>query len=70
MALQSIMHKLVQNQDNKEYDTRNLVAYVDLMVMHLSCSSFLVSVKRVSPALAPAMIPALDTRESVKVDFP
>ena len=40
------------------------------MVMHRSCSSFLVSVKRVSPALAPAMIPALDTRESVRVDFP
>ena len=45
-------------------------AYVDLMVMHLSCSSLRVSVKRASPALAPAMIPALLTRESVRVDFP
>lgn len=44
--------------------------HVDLMVIHLSCSSFLVSVKRVSPALAPAIIPAFDTRESVSVDFP
>ena len=32
---------------------------VDLMVMHRSCSSFRVSVNRVSPALLPAMIPAL-----------
>lgn len=44
--------------------------YVDLIVIHLSCSSFRVSVKRVSPALAPAIIPAFDTRESVNVDFP
>lgn len=44
--------------------------YVDLMVMHLSCSSFLVSVNRVSPAFADAMIPALLTKESVSVDFP
>lgn len=42
---------------------------VDLMLMQRSCSSFLVSVKRVSPARAEAMIPALDTRESVKVDL-
>lgn len=40
------------------------------MVIHLSCSSFRVSVKRVSPALALAMIPALETRESVRVDLP
>lgn len=40
------------------------------MVMHLSCSSFLVSVNLVSPAFAPAIIPALLTRESVRVDFP
>lgn len=40
------------------------------MVIQRSCSSFRVSVNRVSPALAPAMIPALDTRESVRVDFP
>lgn len=30
----------------------------------------LVSVNRISPALAPAMIPALETSESVRVDFP
>jgi len=47
-----------------------LETYVDLMVIHLSCSSFLVSVMRVSPALADAMIPAFATRESVKVDLP
>ena len=46
------------------------MTYVDLMVMQRSCSSFLVSVKRVSPAFAPAIIPALLTKESVKVDFP
>lgn len=40
------------------------------MVMHLSCSSFLVSVNLVSPARAEAMMPALHTRESVRVDFP
>ena len=44
--------------------------YVDLMVIHLSCSSFLVSVALVSPAFAPAIIPALDKRESVRVDLP
>lgn len=43
---------------------------VDLIVIHLSCSSLRVSVNRVSPALEPAIIPALDTRESVSVDFP
>ena len=47
-----------------------IFTYVDLMVMHLSCSSFLVSVARVSPALEAAMIPALATRESVRVDLP
>ena len=40
------------------------------MVIHLSCSSFLVSVARVSPAFALAIIPAFDNRESVKVDLP
>lgn len=40
------------------------------MVMHLSCSSFRVSVNRVSPALAEAMMPALHTSESVSVDLP
>lgn len=44
--------------------------YVDLIVIHLSCSSFLVSVALVSPALAEAMIPALDKSESVSVDLP
>ena len=49
---------------------KNDKTYVDLMVMHLSCSSFLVSVALVSPALAEAIIPALDNKESVKVDLP
>ena len=44
--------------------------YVDLMVMHLSCSSLRVSVNLVSPARLPAMMPALLTRESVNVDLP
>lgn len=44
--------------------------YVDLIVMQRSCSSLRVSVKRVSPARDEAMIPALDTSESVSVDFP
>lgn len=44
--------------------------HVDLMVIHLSCSSLRVSVKRVSPARAPAMIPAFETSESVSVDLP
>lgn len=38
--------------------------------MHRSCSSLRVSVNRVSPARAEAMIPALHTRESVSVDLP
>lgn len=38
--------------------------------MQRSCSSLRVSVKRVSPARDDAMIPALDTSESVSVDFP
>ncbi len=48
----------------------NMNTYVDLMVMHLSCSSFLVSVNLVSPARAEAIIPALHTKESVRVDLP
>jgi len=40
------------------------------MVMPRSFSSSLVSVYRVSPALAPAMIPAFETSESVSVDLP
>ena len=43
---------------------------VDLMVIPRSFSSSRVSVKRMSPAFADAMIPALETRESVRVDFP
>lgn len=45
-------------------------SHVDLIVMQRSCSSLRVSVKRVSPAFAPAIIPAFDTRESVSVDLP
>lgn len=43
---------------------------VDLIVIPRSFSSSLVSVKRMSPAFAEAMIPAFETRESVRVDFP
>ena len=43
---------------------------VDFIVMHRSCSSLRVSVKRCSPALAAEMMPARWTRESVRVDFP
>lgn len=43
---------------------------VDLIVIPRSFSSSLVSVNRMSPAFAEAMIPAFDTRESVRVDLP
>lgn len=43
---------------------------VDLIVIPRSASSARVSVRRVSPALAMAMIPQAATRESVRVDFP
>lgn len=43
---------------------------VDLMVIHRSCSSCRVSVKRASPAFAAEIIPARWTSESVRVDFP
>ncbi len=43
---------------------------VDLMVIPRSFSSSRVSVNRTSPAFALAIIPALETRESVRVDFP
>lgn len=43
---------------------------VDLIVMQRSCSSLRMSVKRVSPAPAEAMMPALHTRESFSVDLP
>lgn len=43
---------------------------MDLMVIPLSFSSYLVSVYLVSPAFLEAIIPALAIKESVKVDFP
>jgi hypothetical protein len=43
---------------------------VDLIVIHLSCSSWRVSVNRASPAFAAEIIPARWTRESVRVDLP
>lgn len=43
---------------------------VDLIVMPRSFSSSRVSVNRMSPAFADAMIPAFDTSESVSVDLP
>jgi len=43
---------------------------VDLIVIPRSCSSFLVSVALASPAADSAIIPALATRESVKVLLP
>ena len=41
-----------------------------LIVIPRSISSWRVSVKRMSPAFELAMIPALDTSESVSVDLP
>ena len=43
---------------------------VDLMVMHRSCSSWRVSVKRASPAALALIMPAFETRLSVSVDLP
>jgi len=43
---------------------------VDLIVIPRSFSSSLVSVNRTSPAFAEAIIPAFETSESVRVDFP
>lgn len=43
---------------------------VDLMVIPRSFSSCRVSVNLISPAFWVAMIPALETKESVRVDFP
>ena len=43
---------------------------VDLIVIPRSFSSSLVSVNRMSPAFDEAMIPAFETSESVRVDFP
>lgn len=50
--------------------SKNMEIAVDLMVIPRSCSSARVSVARASPARELAMIPALDNRESVKVDLP
>ena len=61
----SACYKMLTLQKQWGHDT-----YVDLMVIQRSCSSFRVSVKRVSPARAEAMMPAFDTSESVRVDFP
>ena len=49
---------------------KNIDNPVDLIVIPRSASSLRVSVYRASPARAFAMIPALDTRESVSVVFP
>jgi hypothetical protein len=43
---------------------------VDLIVIPRSFSSSLVSVNRTSPAFDEAIIPAFETSESVRVDFP
>lgn len=43
---------------------------VDLIVIPRSFSSCRVSVNRTSPAFADAIMPALETKESVNVDFP
>ena len=43
---------------------------VDLIVIPRDISSSLVSVNRISPAFAEAMMPAFETKESVRVDFP
>ena len=43
---------------------------MDLIVMPRSFSSSRVSVKRISPAFAEAIMPAFETSESVRVDFP
>jgi len=43
---------------------------VDLMVIPLSYSSFLVSIVLLSPAYVWEIIPAQANNESVKVDFP
>ncbi len=57
--------------DNSSLSTSKYMEIaVDLMVIPRSFSSSRVSVKRTSPALAAAMIPAFETNESVRVDFP
>ena len=47
-----------------------MVIAVDLMVMPRSFSSGLVSMYGAVPALADAIMPALETKESVRVDLP
>lgn len=69
-AVLNIMPNITWISIYKPYWVIQQDTYVDLMVMQRSCSSLRVSVKRVSPARADAMIPAFDTSESVKVDFP
>ena len=49
---------------------KNVEMAVDLMVMQGSCCSFLGSVVQVFSAFEAAMMPALVTRESVRVDLP
>lgn len=61
---------VINYEFKKKQITKIQITYVDLMVMHLSCSSLRVSVNLVSPAREEAMIPAFDTRESVRVDLP
>jgi hypothetical protein len=48
---------------------RDLLWHYFLAVPEALCT-YRVSVNRISPALAPAMIPALETKESVRVDLP
>lgn len=66
----SKLHTKERSIEEMTKEKWTLGTYVDLMVIQRSCSSLRVSVKRVSPAFAPAMIPAFETNESVKVDFP
>ena len=67
------MHKIGPGNKDQNWQMPLDVAnatYVDLIVMHLSCSSLRVSVNLASPALEPAIMPALQTSESVSVDLP
>lgn len=63
-----LLYKNKFSERSPKYD--QMMNYVDFIVIHRSCSSFLVSVNRVSPALALAMMPALLTSESVSVLLP
>jgi len=72
----TLIHNINESHARSRYNyqcesrKKTEMTYVDLIVIQRSCSSLRVSVNLVSPALAPAMMPALDTRESVKVDLP